>query len=306
MKNIKFPSVSLVITVLNETESIRALLNSIDAQTYQPKEIIIVDGGSTDDTLHKLHAWAVDSQARVISHTGNISQSRNYGIKQARCEWIACTDAGCILQEDWLEMLVRRTEKSVDIVAGFYLGNPDSAFEEAVVPFVLVQDDQLDIHTFLPATRSLLMRKKVWEDLEGFREDLQVSEDYVFTLLAQDSGYTIVCEPNALVRWKPRKNWLAFFKMVHDQAYNDQKAGVRRKKVKYIFYRYLLGLSIVIFTQSLVIVTIGISIYAAYSIWKHRNHLPKRGWYFLPFLQILSDIAVMLGTTRAQLAGDRS
>ena len=301
--SVKNYSVSLVITILNEVETLPDLLQAIDDQLVQPKEVIIVDGGSTDGSTALVHQWiaAGTQQKRIfISCPGNISQGRNAGVARASYSLIAFTDAGCIPQKKWLSALVKALADSTDIVAGFYAGNPKTPFEAAVVPFVLVQPDQINPDTFLPATRSMLMRKKVWEELGGFQEHLRVSEDYVFAKQTLERGFSIQFAPQAIVLWNPRKTLVAFFKMVHDQAYFDQIGRVRRKKVDFIFYRYLLGFLIFIFTKSLFIVLIGVVVYLTWATLKHRNHMPKQGWYYLSLLQVTSDIAVMLGTIRAR------
>ena len=45
---------SFIATVLNEEKTIKALLSSLAKQTKKPEEIIIVDGGSTDQTVAKI------------------------------------------------------------------------------------------------------------------------------------------------------------------------------------------------------------------------------------------------------------
>ena len=50
--------VSLIATVLNEGSEIRRLMESIAAQTRQPDEVIICDGGSTDNTAAVLGEYA--------------------------------------------------------------------------------------------------------------------------------------------------------------------------------------------------------------------------------------------------------
>ena len=48
---------SLIVTVLNEADTIDQLLESVVAQTCLPDEVVVVDGGSSDRTWQRLHAW---------------------------------------------------------------------------------------------------------------------------------------------------------------------------------------------------------------------------------------------------------
>ena len=98
--------VSLIVTVLNEARSLPALLDTIAAQTRQPDEVVICDGGSTDGTLNLLRA-ETRFPVRVIERPGcNISQGRNFAIEAATGDVIASTDAGVRLDPKWLEKLV--------------------------------------------------------------------------------------------------------------------------------------------------------------------------------------------------------
>lgn len=310
--------VTVVVTVLNEIRDISLLLDALFAQTVTPKEIIIVDGGSSDGTYELLKKTAAKRQTlKVISHKGNISQGRNAGISLATTELIACTDAGCVPNKNWLSELLgpilsnqNSDSKKIDVVAGYYFGLPTTSFESAVVPFVLVQPDQFDPTTFLPATRSMLFRKKVWETIGGFREDLRVSEDYVFAQQIKKYGFTLVANSKAQVGWRPRSNLLAFVRMVYHQARYDELGGVRRRKVDLLFARYLVGLlllatAVMLRSQQLIFfVASALFCYLFWSMYKHKSHLPK-GWVWLPVLQLSSDVAVLLGTSSGLLRLNR-
>lgn len=315
--------ISLVITVLNEIKTIRCLLAGIEHFTEFPQEVIFVDGGSKDGTLELLQDWKQrverlpvfkDTSVCVIQKKGNISVGRNEGILQAKHSWIAITDAGCIPKQDWIFQLAAAIKKDnsklnqsssqkFPIVAGFYKGNPKSPFEHAVVPFVLVPPEKVDPLTFLPATRSILVHKKVWKELGGFREDLRVSEDYFFAKQAAAKKIPIIFASKAIVLWRPRSTIFSFCKMVYLHAYYDQKAGIRRPKVTLLFVRYVLAILSVtfmlIFTSQLYTNGVIFSGIVGYSVWatlKHKHHWPHKGAYYLPLLQWTSDICVMAGT----------
>ncbi len=108
------PSVSVIATVLNETENIARLVDSLLQQTPPAAEIVIVDGGSRDGTWEWLHAAAArhptlrpirDESCSLQFTAGPISKGRNIAIAAARSELISCADAGCTYAPDWLSNL---------------------------------------------------------------------------------------------------------------------------------------------------------------------------------------------------------
>jgi glycosyltransferase involved in cell wall biosynthesis len=96
--------ISAIVTVLNEGESIRRLLDSLAAQTCRPDEVIIVDGGSRDNTVAVLEEYAQRLPLHIFVEPGaNISEGRNRAIERAQGDILAITDAGVALEPDWLE-----------------------------------------------------------------------------------------------------------------------------------------------------------------------------------------------------------
>src|ERR1041384_947410 len=114
--------VSVALTVVNEGEAIRGVMDSLVAQTRPPDEVVIADGGSRDNTLAILREYERRLPLNVIETPGaNISQGRNVAIRAACGEIIAVTDAGVRCEPEWLECLTAPfTQASVMAVAGFF------------------------------------------------------------------------------------------------------------------------------------------------------------------------------------------
>jgi glycosyltransferase involved in cell wall biosynthesis len=317
--------ISLVITVLNERASIEALLATIRNQTVLPHETIIVDGGSQDGTFEYLQKHLNIYRTiglKLIQCPGNRSLGRNTGIEAAKYHWIALTDAGCVPHTDWLEELkktlidssLRSDFPESIVVAGYYDAQPNTPFEAAVVPYVLVPPHQVNPETFLPATRSMMISTWMWRELGGFNLKLSDNEDYDFArrlkkmvTSVNQSGYEpsiqIIFARNAVVTWIPRKTLTSFAWMIYRFARGDAQAQLWRPKVALIFLRYgLMILSGVFFlAQPNLVIGLGILslilLYISWSIAKNFQQA-KAGWYWLPILQVTSDLAVMLGTLR--------
>src|SRR5437763_1188518 len=93
-------TISVVIPAYNAAQFLPRCMGSIFAQTYQPKEVLVVDDGSTDGTA----VLAAQMGARVVIRpNGGISAARNTGIRNATSEWIAWLDADDMWQPQKLE-----------------------------------------------------------------------------------------------------------------------------------------------------------------------------------------------------------
>jgi glycosyltransferase involved in cell wall biosynthesis len=238
--------VSLVVTTLNEAESLPALLDSIVAQTRQPDEVVVVDGGSRDGTWEMLQAWASRRPKAVILRApgANIATGRNLAIARACGEIIAATDAGVTLDARWLELLVDPLEKDpdLDVASGFFLAAPTSTFELALGATVLPHRTDVDPARFLPSSRSIAFRRTAWEQVGRYPEWLDYCEDLVFDLALREAGFRFTWVPGALVFFRPRPTLAAFFTQYFRYARGDGKADLWRGRHMIRFGTYCIGL----------------------------------------------------------------
>ena len=232
--------VSVVVTVRNEVNSIGELLEGLAAQTARPREIIIVDGGSTDGTLDLLRAWQGRLPLRIMRAPGaSIAVGRNLGIVSARAETIAVTDAGTRLVPGWLAAITARLlEGSADVVGGWFVADPRTTFEEAMGATTLPALNEIEPATFLPSSRSIAFRKAAWRTVGGYPEWLDYGEDLVFDLALRAADQRMAFVPAALARFRPRGSLGAFWRQYYRYARGDGKAGLwlKRHLVRYAVY----------------------------------------------------------------------
>ena len=238
--------VSVVVTVLNEAESLSRMLDSLAAQAHAPDEVVICDGGSTDGTLALLEAEA-RLPLRVIQRPGaNISQGRNAAIEAATGDVIAVADAGAWLGPRWLQTIVAPFEDAgTQAVAGFFLPDPHTVFETALGATVLPELREIHPARFLPSSRSVAFRKAAWKTVGGYPEWLDYCEDLIFDLRLQKFVGPFVFTPEALVCFRPRPNLRAFFVQYYRYARGDGKADLWRKRHAIRYLTYLVAVPLI-------------------------------------------------------------
>jgi glycosyltransferase involved in cell wall biosynthesis len=259
---IKSVQVSVITTVYNEAEMIGRLLDSLATQSRAPDEIVVCDGGSSDDTVAQIRAWAATSATlvKVVVEPGaNISRGRNVAISAARGPVIAATDAGVRLDLTWLENLVAPFESpSVNYsketqpiaVAGFFLPDADGVFQSAMAATVLPLTAEIKPERFLPSSRSVAFTKAAWAQAGGYPEWLDYCEDLIFDFAINDlrpqQPTAFVWSPKALVYFRPRTNLRAFWTQYYRYARGDGKADLFRKRHAIRYFIYLVALPLLI------------------------------------------------------------
>ena len=200
---------SLIIPIRNEEASIENLIDSIGRQTMPPDEVVLVDGGSTDSTVEMVERLAAGKASIKLVKTDGATpgKGRNLGVEAARNQWIAFTDAGIKLEENWLEELVKAAD-GADIVYGEVSPVVDNLFEKCAVLSYVPPQRPNGIRTRFIA--SSLINKKVWEVVGGF-PDLRAAEDLMFMEQAEAKGFKIALAPKAMAHWSLRPDLASTF-----------------------------------------------------------------------------------------------
>ena len=168
--------ISVAIPVYNEEKNIIPLLESLFTQTYQPKEIIISDGGSNDKTITLINDFIKKNNSeniliKIIGRKGKCrGAGRNIAIKNSSSKYVALIDAGHIADKNWLELFVEIILKknNVDIIFGSVKPIKDNFFNKIISSFVLgnKKHDEMIINT----VASIIIKKTVFEKIGYFIE----------------------------------------------------------------------------------------------------------------------------------------
>lgn len=185
------PELSVIIPVYNKADYICRALRSVLNQTYQDFEVVVVDDGSTDNSVSKVSSIE-DNRIRLIRQENHgVSAARNTGIAGAKGNWIAFLDADDEWHPKKIERQMYYLEKYPDVCwasCGFSRSSkPD--FEKNVEKFdpawfqaeCLLKDGLVPLsqgrHFW---TGTVLVHRKVFETVQPFNTSLRTGEDIDF------------------------------------------------------------------------------------------------------------------------------
>lgn len=227
--DIKRPQVSLIATTYNEGIQVSEWLETVFKQTHLPDEIVLVDGGSSDNTVQIINSFAEKSPIPfqiIVEKGANIARGRNLAIEKAKYEVIAITDCGCRLDEDWLENLIApfAINPETQVVAGWYRAIDAQGQKHPFKGVPLL--DQVEPQSFVPSSRSLALTKSAWKQSGGYPEWLTLTgEDTYFALELKRFCLHWAFVPSAIVSWIGPKNWAEAWKKAYNWSTGNGEIG---------------------------------------------------------------------------------
>lgn len=195
----KRPLVSVIIPVWNADNSIRRMVSAILDQSFQDFELLLIDDGSTDDTLSVLQTIARgDDRISVFTKpNGGPSSARNIGLEKATGTYIQFYDSDDTVPSDALATVISAIQQheSDVLISGWHIDLQSS--KGLIKKYKQVTPDQevISEHLVEYIVRSLgstgtlynLWNKLFKADIIRknnlrFREDLRFGEDLLFSL----------------------------------------------------------------------------------------------------------------------------
>lgn len=221
------PIISIVIPLYNGEPYIEQALKSVSEQTYADWECIIVDDGSTDNSVEKVRTFLRDKRFKLIqTENHGPASAQNRGVLNAKGEWIALLGCDDIWMPEKLEKLCDLINDKPD--AGLVFSNGIEFNESGDIgPFYRERRKFPDGDILLRLLKcncfwasSVMVRRQNLIEIGLFDEKVTVGEDYGawVRILASGKPAYGVWEP--LVRYRKRNNSLTTNKI---KAYQDLK-----------------------------------------------------------------------------------
>jgi glycosyltransferase involved in cell wall biosynthesis len=197
------PLVSVVLIFWNAAAFLREAIESVLAQSYPCRELLLVDDGSTDGSTGIARQFAAHDpgQVRYLEHAGHanlgMSASRNLGIRQAQGSYVAFLDADDVWFSRALEdqVAILQAHPAAAMVYGpiqwwySWTGKPEDGGRDHVERLGVPADSVIDPPRLLPlflrdkaaVPSGVLVRRGVVESVGGFEDQFRGEyEDQVF------------------------------------------------------------------------------------------------------------------------------
>lgn len=181
------PKVSIITPTYNRADYIAYAIRSAQEQTFQDWEMVIVDDGSTDNTIQIVSSRMLNDD-RIVLHTlthnsGSPVVPRNYGVRVARGKYVAFLDSDDLWHPEKLEVQVGYLEtigepfayhnllvKYVDVGKQELWAKMSTCHSGEVFPFLLRKN-------FIP-TSSVLVTRELYRKHGSMDISLEVSHDW--------------------------------------------------------------------------------------------------------------------------------
>ncbi|MFN5422185.1 MAG: glycosyltransferase [bacterium] len=219
----KIPKYSVVVAVYNRPDEISKLLDSLNKQLSKDFEVIIVEDGSSIDckTVITEYSSLLDIHYFFKENSGQ-GDSRNFGVAQAKGEYIVFFDSDCIIPQGYfLKVEEEMHKRSFDA-----WGGPDSASDDfnslqkaishTMTSYMTtggIRGAKKQLGSFEPRSFNFGIRKSTFIDLGGFHYTNR-GEDIELSHRLKKEGYHSILISEAFVYHKRRTTLSNFFKQV--------------------------------------------------------------------------------------------
>lgn len=174
---------SVIIPVFNAEKYIRKCIDSILMQRKIPLEIILIDDGSTDNSLEICYEYAQKDQRVKVFHkkNGGVSSARNIGLDSSHGHWISFVDADDYVSEDFYDDIMEYPK--ADVIQKSYMEIPPSK-SVRLTSKELVTSNEIETYFARKRTNALwdkLIKRDIIGDLR-FDTQISIGEDFMFFL----------------------------------------------------------------------------------------------------------------------------
>lgn len=204
-REIKF---SVVIPLFNKEDTIQRCIQSVLNQSYNNYEIVIINDGSTDNSVNQINKQFDTYNLKIFSQQNSgVSCARNKGIEMSTGNWIAFLDADDYWERSYLASIfsiITETCDSYGIIQHNYFKS--NKINKEIAHSRLKTGPFPNINWMLPTFTSAICIRKDLLDSNKFREDLNYGEDTELWLRVLNESKGFYCS-RALVTYETTSHY---------------------------------------------------------------------------------------------------
>ena len=248
------PKVSVIVPVYNVEKYINKCLESLEKQTLQDIEIIIVNDGSTDNSIDIINNYMQKYPKKFIcveKENGGLSDARNFGMKYASGEYIAFLDSDDYAEKDTYQKMyeLAKRDKSDMVECDFYWEYPNKLKED--IGAIYNGKHEMIEKVRVVAWNKLIKREVIEKNNIHFPKDFRYEDvEFTYKLIPCINKVSFLKKPlihyvqrnNSIINLQNKRTREIFDVLEHVlDFYKDQKIyEVYKEELEYIYTRYLL------------------------------------------------------------------
>mgnify|MGYP006270917853 FL=1 len=243
-----WPSVSVIMTVINEERHLADAVTALLAQDYPgPLDVVVAVGPSHDNTREVADALAArEPRLRVVDNpSGRTPSGLNAAIAASTGEVVVRMDGHAVVDPDYVRIGVRTLQETgADNVGGIMAAQGTTPFEEAVARAMTSRFGVggASFHVGGEAGPALTVylgcfRRSALERVGGYDDAMIRAQDWEMNLRIRESGGLIWFTPQMRVTYRPRPDARALARQYHD--YGRWRREVARRHPETLSLRYL-------------------------------------------------------------------
>jgi len=233
--------ISVIIPSYNSSRTIRdCLISLIKQKVNVPYEILVVDS-SSDQTAELIAKEFPTVKLIKVKERIFAGQARNIGVKESQGEIIACLDADCLAEEDWLQNIYDCHQGSSFKIIG---GSLEPANKKSLISWA---EYFLQFSEFFPQSPARVVRTIPMSNISYQRDifiqygqipDIQTSQDTYFHWLLKEKGEKIYFSPQIKVKHQHREKLISFLQHQYHLGQGFTRGRYQGKIVGIWFLKY--------------------------------------------------------------------
>ncbi len=217
--NIKFPytETTILLPIYNGTDYLKIALESIENQSYKNYKVIVIDDGSTDNSLDIVLQSKIEN-LYIIQNDSNsgISKSLNNGIKFINSDFFTWTSHDNILENNMLEVLVNNLKNSSNSM--IISSHQFTGYKSHITPCI---NKKIDFLTNFTGVCSFLFKSDIVNKIGLYDEELKMVEDWDYLLRIIQTEDSILTIDEVLYKYRLHDKQLSvkYKNLVHDYEF---------------------------------------------------------------------------------------